>query len=150
MKFTSEDLMKAMGLQIGDIIEIFIPASCQEEKYEICQRNNDDLIYAKSVKYGIQVQLYSLISDYTQYKILQKPKRVGENICNRNCPTCPCIFVCNEEVNAVNKNLYEVLDDGIKTFLNFNGSLQSQVYNAIKEDLEDIIARTKEILEELE
>ena len=136
MKFTSEDLMKAMGLQVGDIIEIFLCSSCQYEKYEICQRNNDDLIYAKSVKYGIQVQLYSLISDYTQYKILPRPKRVGENICNGNCPTCPCIFVCNEEVNAVNKTLYEVLDEGIKTFVNLNVSLKNQVYNAIKEQLD--------------
>ena len=133
--FTSQDLMKAMGLQVGDIIGIFRLSSCQDEKYEICQQNND-VIYAKSVKYGGEMPLYTIINDYTQYKILPKPKRVGENICNGNCPVCPCIFVCNEEVNAVNKTLYEVLDEGIKTFVNLNGSLQSQVYNAIKENLD--------------
>ena len=128
--FTSQDLMKAMGLQVGDKLK-FIDVSFDNHIYQLVLENNEYLI---RTDLNETLPLNKLIN--RGFKILPKPKKVGENICNGNCPTCPCIFVCNEEVNAVNKTLYEVLDEGIKTFVNLNVSLKSKVYNAIKENLD--------------
>lgn len=130
MKFTSQDLIKAMGLQVGDKLK-FIDVSFDNHIYQLVLENNEYLI---RTDLNETLPLNKLIN--RGFKILPKPKKVGENICNGNCPTCPCIFVCNEEVNAVNKTLYEVLDEGIKTFVNLNVSLKSKVYNAIKENLD--------------
>lgn len=137
--FTSQDLMKAIGLQVGDRVKIKFEVSNIIDVTITTEERILNIVYDNHLGVGLEhngviVPIERILN--RGFKILPKPKRVGENICNGNCPTCPCIFVCNEEVNAVNKTLYEVLDEGIKTFKNLNGSLQNQVYNAIKEQLD--------------
>lgn len=91
MKFTSEDLMKAMGLNVGDRVKIAF--------------TNFDLIL--EVKLDTHLQLYDVkndnymdimdvITDKLEYEILPRPKRVGDLTCNDfECPNCPLNYICN-------------------------------------------------------
>lgn len=128
MIITPEQVLKLAKLKVGDVIVLD-----EFPDTEITLTASD---FHKFLFKGDNIRFTVDYLIGREFKILPKKLRIGDKKCDGKCPVCPCIFVCNEEVNAVNKNLYEVLDDGIKTFLNFNGSLQSQVYNAIKENLD--------------
>ena len=105
MKFTSEDLMKAMGLKVGDKVKI-------KYKYgdEICvvtKQNKNILLVNESL-----IQCISNILDY-DYEILPKPKRVGDLKCDDfDCVHCPLKFICclNEWGIKTNENLFSVLE----------------------------------------
>ena len=127
MKFTSEDLMKAMGLQVGYKIKIDLGYT-----FEIVQ--NGKIISLERLGEGYYTDLEFLVD--TDFEILPKPKRVGELKCDGKCPLCPCIYVCNEEVNAIDKTLYEVLELGIATFTKTPKKLNEEIHNVIKARLD--------------
>ena len=73
MKFTSEDLMKAMGLQVGDKIKIDLGYT-----FEIVQ--NGKIISLESLGEGYYTDLEFLVD--TEFEILPRPKRIGELKCD--------------------------------------------------------------------
>ena len=102
MKFTSEDLMKAMGLQVGDrikidnkIFEIYI--SPQNELRCVNIHNSNNHFYFKN-----------LIDK--DIEILPKPKYVGDLICNEtDCKNCPMkCLECLEYIDTP-ETIYERL-----------------------------------------
>ena len=108
MKFTSEDLMKAMGLSVGDrikignkIFEIYI--SPQNELRCVNIHNSNNHFYFKN-----------LIDK--DIDIIPRPKRVGDLKCDDfdGCDYgCPLMWLCcnhrNEE-HGCDISLYNVLD----------------------------------------
>ena len=97
MKFTSEDLMKAMGLSVGDrvktnygIFELFI--------------DNDRLLHWKVIESNLPFKKLSFEYIYNiDFEILPRPKRVGELMCKEmNCNTCPIRIICLEDRHISN------------------------------------------------
>lgn len=142
MKFTSEDLMKSMGLAVGNKVKVKTYDNFEEtfETYEVMQKAGDT--YLQSIDCGF-IDSFAYLIDQ-DFEILPRPKRVGDLKCDGKCPLCPCIYVCNEEVNAVDKTLYEVLEKGIATYTKIPKKLNGDIYNVIKARLD------KEVLKEYE
>lgn len=129
MKFTSEDLMKAIGLKVGDRVR------CNKllgTVFEVIKMDNGSIALD-----GLQTEWHSIHELIDKdFEILPAPKRVGDLKCDGNCPSCPCIYVCNEEVNAIDKTLYEVLELGIATFTKMPKKLNGAIYDVIKSQLD--------------
>lgn len=108
MKFTSEDLMKAMGLSVGDRIkyndQIWII-----EKSEECQG-----AWIGFTDGNRWFNIDSLINA-TDYEILPRPKRVGNLTCDdiphSDCTTCPIKILCLDYGDTNNQSFYEILKD---------------------------------------
>lgn len=112
MKFTSEDLMKAMGLQVGDKIKVFKDNTDTYKagvyQLEVCVPNWYVLVHIEDEDYRFKLKwLVDL-----EYEILPKPKRVGELKCGGDyCNKCPLNFVCkNTKKRVVGETLYEILE----------------------------------------
>lgn len=85
MKFTSEDLMKAMGLQVGDKVKI--------ETGYIFEVVNNGGISLERLGEGYYTDLEFLVD--TEFEILPRPKRVGDLKCSElDCLKCPLKFLC--------------------------------------------------------
>ena len=106
MKFTSEDLMKAMGLNVGDKI---IVNENEKPSYEVIKEQNIHKL--KSIHFGTTYPLSYLIN--MNFEILPRPKRVGDLKCSQfdTCETCPLQFICNLYDSPFNDNnsLYNIL-----------------------------------------
>lgn len=118
MKFTSEDLAKAMGLKVGDRIKL--------ENGEIAEVIEDyDLWFESSElkRYG----LYTISGQ--NFEILPRKKKVGEKLCmDFDCNKCPLFVInCN---NSINSSLYEKLE---QTFADVN---DDELYNILKARLD--------------
>lgn len=93
MKFTSKDLMKAMGLQVGDKVKI---ETFDNSDFEVCEAydmGNKEIVLVDDNEEAFGL---TLAFGY-EYDILPKPKRVGQLTCReiKECRTCPLQFVCN-------------------------------------------------------
>ena len=135
MKFTSKDLMKAMGLSVGDRIKISVANN--EFIYEI-RLNAENKPYLLNEQNLINCgDVHSLID--MDIDIRPRPKRVGDLRCDGKCPLCPCIYVCNDEINAVNKTLYEILELGIATFTKTPQEMNKEIHDVIKARLDKAV-----------
>ena len=107
MKFTSEDLMKVMGLQVGDEVEIIFPA--HTETYIVC-KDSSGCIILHEIDCDLEEDLGYLLDQ--EYEILLRPKRVGDLKCKGDyCNKCPLNFVCkNTKKIVVGETLYEILE----------------------------------------
>lgn len=97
--FTTDNLMKAMGLQVGDRIKI-------NDKLDIYVIElNECLIPVVTDSYlKIKHDIKYLID--RKIEILPKPKRVGDLKCTeQECRTCPIRFICQED-RPINNTLY--------------------------------------------
>ena len=114
MKFTSEDLMKAMGLSVGDRVRVKYETLDDQQVYETYEiKQCENRIYLENDDYQ---ECMEFLVD-TDYEILPRPKRVGELTCNSlECSNCPLKMLCRiSEVSHFYKcNLYEALDDLLK------------------------------------
>ena len=131
MKFTSEDLMKAMGLQVGDRIRV----------------NNKTYTIAKSeecqgawIGYENENGWHNL--DYLingdDYEILPRPKRVGNLKCGEvdfKCSECPIRAVCLPNEKTDEQTFYAELELWNK-YAN-----DQEIYDLLKDRLD------KEVLE---
>lgn len=127
MKFTSEDLMKAMGLQVGDRIST-ITANGAPTIYDINKISG-------SIFYEKEGNVYSLINLIDrEYEILPKPKRVGDLMCDcQSCANCPLRMIdCFDEFgnDFSNMTLYEILN-----FKNEDNNDQ-EIYDLLKARLD--------------
>ena len=110
MKFTSEDLMKAMGLAVGDRVKygVLVGVIAIDEDNEIIIE-----VYDKKDEYCGDSHLHELIG--CEYKILPRPKRVGQLACReiKDCRTCPLQWLCFIKINEKDEmqtSLYEMLE----------------------------------------
>lgn len=112
MKLTSKDLMKIMGLQVGDRIKVEFEFT-DEELFEVSE-SILKTIYLKSINNSY---IEAVISDLVDrdFEILQKPKRVGDLECSGDCENCPLMAVCSWNSDFQGKNLYEVLNYELTT-----------------------------------
>ena len=132
MKFTSEDLMKAMGLQVGDRIKISVANN--EFIYEI-RLNAENKPYLLNEQNLINCgDVHSLID--MDIEILPRPKRVGDMKCKDfECAKCHlrCLPHCNQ------------LDNGKKTLFNTLNSwneydtFDQEIYDLLKARLDKVV-----------
>ena len=137
MKFTSEDLMKAMRLAVGDRVKVALTPN----HYAIFTLVNDENEGLSLISKEKEFYPVEFLVDL-DFEILPRPKRVGDLKCDGKCLLCPCIYVCNEEVNAIDKTLYEVLELGIATFTKTPKKMNEEIHNVIKARLD------REVVEE--
>lgn len=123
MKFTSEMLMKAMGLQIGDTIKL-------NGKTHTFTTKKDGTLICKNV-------LKQLIDQ--EIEILPKPKRVGDLKCkNYKCAECPLRFSKCTDCDIAyqyddNATLYEILE-AINVYLP-----DQEIYDLLKARLDKVV-----------
>jgi hypothetical protein len=107
MKFTSEDLMKAMGLVVGDRVKI--DKTIYKVDYDLYSKD----YYFKSLEIGRDDEnLYCVIDLKLEFEILPRPKRVGDLKCGDfECNKCPLQFVCNlyDSPFSEDNSLYNIL-----------------------------------------
>lgn len=126
MKFTSEDLMKAMGLAVGDKVII---NNNKKPSYEVIKEQNIHKL--KSISLGTIHPLYYLIN--TTFEILPRPKRVGDLKCGEygehNCASCPIRAICvSDEYN--DETLYSKLE------LSHKFAKDQEIYELLKARLD--------------
>lgn len=86
MKFTSEDLMKAMGLKVGDRV------ACLDSRYIFMVREYRGNVYLECENADLETQFMHYLLN-VEFEILPAPKRVGDLKCGymeKNCVECPC------------------------------------------------------------
>ena len=109
MKFTSEDLMKAMGLKVGDRVKV-----------KTILKDDEDIIYTIDNTGGCLLgkddgyyNLFVLMD--REYEILPRPKRVGDlkcddfKLCDEGCPLEWLCWNCNIVHENSKNTLYDVL-----------------------------------------
>lgn len=111
MKFTSEDLMKAMGLSVGDKVKVTFKDDTIEE-YEIIKYDNGNIILHDDF-HGYDDHVGYLLDQ--EIEILPRPKRVGDLRCDdiphSDCTTCPIKILCLDYGDDNNQSFYEILKD---------------------------------------
>jgi hypothetical protein len=115
MKFTSEDLLKAMGLKIGDVIKTSVG-----DIFEIVK---DDFIYLylKNDE-GRATDWQSSYLINLEFEIITPKKKIGDMKCDEMlCRKCPLKAI---DCDARGKTLYEALEIYRKHLNNYNGSLE--------------------------
>lgn len=124
MKFTSEDLMKAMGLKIGDRIKTkdnFI--------FEIVK---NDFYFLKGINIPENRGLEFLIG--LEVDIVPRPKRVGDLKCEElGCISCPLRFLshCGSR-KGQGDTLYKLLNYWNNEYPNFD----QEIYDLLKARLD--------------
>ena len=111
MKFTSQDLIKAMGLSVGDKVKVTFKDDTIEE-YEIIKHDNGNVILHDDF-YGYDDHIGHLLDQ--EIEILPRPKRVGDLKCNNECfrnnGQCPIRAICSHcNLMRSDKTLYEFLE----------------------------------------
>lgn len=135
MKFTSEDLMKAMGLQVGDRIKV---------KFDVCSpyyQNTTNSIceIIKNITGHIMIRnenhqalfIHNLVD--IDFEILPRPKRVGDTLCKDcECVECHlrCLPYCNQLDNG-KKTLFNILDGW-----NEYDTFDQEIYDLLKARLD--------------
>lgn len=123
MIYTSEDLMKAMGLNVGDKIKFY------NEVFTIVEIPNNIGIENDTGLYNIDILLNK------DFEILPKPKRVGDMKCGdfKDCNKCPLVLCCD-------------LIDGFSTEDTFDESLETliirdqEIYDLLKARLDKVVS----------
>ena len=129
MKFTSKDLMKAMGLQVGDRIRI----NNRNDIYIIELNECDEPIYIEEFT-KIKFPMFDLINK--NVKILPRPKRVGELDCfvEIKCNKCPLRMISGC-ANQEGIPLYDILQ-AIKIDSTKNNMFDQETYDLLKARLD--------------
>ena len=100
MKFTSEDLLKSIGLQVGDKVKI--------ETGYIFEVVNNGGISLERLGEGYYTDLEFLVD--TEFEIIPRPKRVGDLKCEEiECKDCPLDYICSLNNLPNYTTLYENL-----------------------------------------
>ena len=123
MKYTSEMLMKNMGLQVGDRVKI-------KGRIFIVILESEDIKQLKTCEKDAYIYVQNLLN--REFEIL---KKVGDLKChNFNCETCPISILCSMNdrfSNEVGGNLYERLEVAKSMFY-----IEEEIYNIIKTRLD--------------
>ena len=132
MKFTSEDLMKAMGLSVGDKIKVnnkiyTINKSAESKGAWIGYEDENEWHNLQHLVNGIE------------YEILPRPKLVGDTLCkDTECGKCPLRMVEGCE-NVSNKyTLYQCLEE-VKNYNESNNMFDQEIYDLLKSRLDKVV-----------
>lgn len=121
MKFTSEQLIEAMGLREEDVI------LCQDKEYII----KENKLISKDERDGIGLEIILGI-DYLldkDFEIIRQVRRIGDLICkDTDCKVCP--LHCMDCKGNFSNSLYYNLDEI------FKGIEDSELYNILKARLD--------------
>ena len=119
MKYTSEMLMKNMGIQVGDTVKL-------NGKTHTFTTKKDGTLVCKNV-------LKQLIDQ--EFDIIPKPKKFGELECEDiACENCPLRSTCGWHVGYQGKNLYKILDYELKIVHE-----DLEIYNILKARLDNVL-----------
>ena len=138
MKFTSGDLMKAMGLQVGDRVKVeyisqdmFNPLEKSKKyvEYEVVYNEHEQSLCLEN---DTDIEFFAGIVNLN-YEILPRPKRVGDLKCDEKCNSCPIKIVCNIGTYNDDWSLYEVLKDTQVEFCD------QEIYDLLKARLDVIV-----------
>lgn len=132
MKFTSEDLMKAMGLQVGDRIKISVANNNFIYEIRLNAENKPYLLNEQNlINCG---DVHSLID--MDYEILPRPKRVGELDCfvEIKCNNCPLRMISGC-TNSEGVPLYDILKE-IQIDSTKNNMFDQEIYDLLKARLD--------------
>jgi hypothetical protein len=124
MKFTSEDLMKAMGLQVGDYVRI---KTKELEKYTFLVDDEDGLML---VYEGYEYPIVYLVDH--EYEILPRPKRVGDLQCvEYECAKCPLRTIRCDKNDDIGNSLYYILENVL-----VGADFDQEIYDLLKARLD--------------
>ena len=136
MKFTSEDLMKAMGLSVGDRVKVKLGIGLDflsNSKNYVVEifKDTTGIIMIKNDK-NQSIFLTNLIG--YDFEILPRPKRVGDLLCKEcisklGCRECPIQAICNG--NWDNATLYKILQ-----YWKESDSFDQEIYDLLKARLD--------------
>ena len=136
MKFTSEDLLKSMGLQVGDRVKATFetPVRMGEKVH------NEDWIVnvVSNVWCNIGIEHDDVIQPITKlidldFEILPRPKKVGDLKCKEiNCRTCPIRIICLEDRHISNSLYFNLELYNNDQCINFD----QEIYNLLKARLD--------------
>ena len=125
MKFTSEDLMKTMGLQVGDRVKIKNYIYVIDKDYILIHEEG----LASQYSYTSIRGLIDL-----DYEILPRPKRVGDLKCDKECNNCPLRAL--ESCNMFGRlTLYELLEKVYNDWENKD----KEIYDLLKARLDKVV-----------
>lgn len=129
MKFTSEDLMKAMGLQVGDYIRI---GTKELEKYTFSVDDEDGLML---VYEGYEYPIGYLLDH--DFEILPRPKRVGDLKCGElECMSCPLRILSHCSKSRGREDaLYKILNYWNNEYPIFD----QEIYDLLKARLDKVV-----------
>lgn len=144
MKFTSEDLIKAMGLKVGDRVETVmgtIKATFEVRKDFTLLRLDNIPIHNARTGY----ELWDILG--LEYKILPAPKRVGDLKCGTDiaCSECPLKMITNHSCYS-GKTLNEILNnvsEGSKSYNTFD----QEIYDILKARLDRVVFERQDNME---
>ena len=128
MKYTSEMLMKAMGLSVGDRIKI------DNKIFEIYISPQNELRCGNIHNSNNHFYLKNLIDK--EIEILPRPKRVGDTLCKDcECVECHlrCLPYCNQLDNG-KKTLFNILDGW-----NEYNSFDQEIHDLLKARLDKVV-----------
>ena len=130
MKFTSEDLMKAMGLQVGDTIKY------DTDIWQLMYDENHKIYMFVLLRDSSQCFAPTYLVDQ-DFEILPRPKRVGELTCDEqgiiSCNNCPIKSICSLTDLGCRQTLYEFLEDYKN---NHKESFDQEIYDLLKARLD--------------
>ena len=112
MKFTSDDLMKVMNIQIGDRIKIY------DIVYLVDEEGNLNILpeyYNEEKGYYDDCHVTEIIN--VEYEILPKIKKIGDLKCNAfdDCRRCPVRTICELLFFDSDTTFYEILEKYLKS-----------------------------------
>lgn len=136
MKFTSEDLMKAMGLKVGDRVV------CLDSRYIFMVREYRGNVYLECENADLETQFIHYLLN-VDFEILPAPKRVGDLKCKDfECSQCPirALINCNKADNQ-NRNLFDNLAEWNSTYTSFDQEiydlLMARLDKEVKENVDN-------------
>lgn len=126
MKFTSEDLMKAMGLSVGDRVKI----NDYEHIFEVVKEERGITLQ------HIEQRYYSNIANLIDqdFEILPRPKLVGDLECNHDCGNCPLRILPSCKGCGI-KTLYKILE-AYKMISKDEDFFDKEIYDLLKSRLD--------------
>lgn len=150
MKFTSEDLMKVMGLNVGDRVKVYAHIT---ERFEVIRdKPGITVAIGRVLTKKYPIFLRNLEDDSLEeieylidqdYEILPRTKRVGDLSCREmfvksGCSGCPVRNICNEYVSDVEitEKLYAFLE---AYQVNAENHFDQEIYDLLKARLDVIV-----------
>ena len=135
MKFTSEDLMKYMGLQVGDRIKVKFDVCSpyyQDTTNTICEIVKNISGHILIINENHQALFIHNLVDI-DFEILPRPKRVGELKCNDiSCTQCPLKCMC---MGNFGTNLY----DNLEHYKDEQEIFDQEIYDLLKTRLDKVV-----------
>lgn len=134
MKFTSEDLMKAMGLKVGDRVKVNM-----EPNTATFEVRDDFTLLRLDYKFITNARKsYSLLNLlWTDYEILPQPKCIGDLKCTHyihDCFRCPIRSICSGSVGELNNE--STLYQHLESYKDTNVYFDQEIYEILKTRLD--------------